>query len=396
MLASRIVGGQPRWGLALAVVAAWLGATGTASAADPFYGIYTENSHRASSAIDGELARQAATGAGLVREPLDWNAVERSPGQYDWSRFDAVVRAANARGVTVLPIIWNPPAFRSSKPAGSTKSGMWPPANPQDMAAFARLAVWRYGPLGSLWCLRIGPIGLPLCDKSYRPIRAWQVWNEPDYPSFWPAGPDPGGYAALLRATAGAIRGSDPGAEIVLGGLSIRATVQGAYLDRLYATGAVSVVDTLAIHPYGRSVGAVLDRVAELRQIADAHGDAAKPLRVTEYGWATGGKPSLDQVVDEPCQAALINAATLALAARRDAWKLRGIVAFNWNDRPTTSTIWPYFTGLTRVDGSAKPALAAFTQAVAGAPLPPAQQIAAVCGETHQALDTDPGAPRPY
>jgi hypothetical protein len=138
-----------------------------------------------------------------------------------------VITAAAARGVSVLPIIWNPPAFRSSKPAGSTQGGMWPSAKPQDMAAFARRAVWRYGP----------------------------------------------------RA--------DGGAEVVLGGLSIRATVSGAYLDRLYATGAVSAVDTLAIHAYGRSVGAMLDRVAELRGIADAHGDAAKPIRVSEYGWAT-------------------------------------------------------------------------------------------------------------
>jgi len=383
-------------GVVLAVACLCSAGAAAAAAADPFYGIYTENSHKPATAIDGEVARQAATGAGLVREPLDWNAVERAPGQYDWSRFDAVVRTAAARGVTVQPIIWNPPAFRSSKPAGSTQGGMWPPANPQDMANFARLAVWRYGPLGSLWCLRVGPIGLPVCSKGYRPIGSWMVWNEPDYPSFWPAGPNPNGYAALLRATSQAIHGADPRAEVVLGGLSIRATVAGAYLDRLYATGAVSFADTLAIHPYGRSVGAMLDRVAELRAIADAHGDTAKPIRVTEYGWATGGRPSLDQVVDEPCQAALMNAATLALAARRDAWKLSGIVAFNWNDRPTTSTIWPFFTGLVRVDGSAKPSLDAFTRAVGGAALAPEQQVAAVCSESHHALVTDPDAPRSY
>jgi hypothetical protein len=273
---------------------------------------------------------------------------------------------------------------------------MWPPAKPEDMAAFARRAVLRYGPRGSLWCLRIGPIGLPACKAGYRPIRAWMVWNEPDYRSFWPAGPNPEGYAALLSTTARAIHRADGGAEVVLGGLSIRGTVAGGYLDRLYATGAVRFADTLAVHPYGRSVGAVLDRTAELRQIADAHGDTAKPLRITEFGWATGGKQSLDQVVDEPCQAALMNAATLALAARRSAWRIKGIVAFNWNDRPTTTTIWPFFTGLIDVDGAPKPALDAFTHAVAGAPLAPEQQIAATCSASHQALDTDPGAPRAY
>ncbi len=378
----------------MAVLAAAACAPAAAVAADPFYGIYTETSHQPASAAEGELTRQAATGAGMVREPLDWAAIERSPGKYDWSRFDAVVRAATARGVTVLPIIWNPPAFRSSKPAGSTKSGMWPPTKPQDMAVFARKAVYRYGPRGKLWCPRIGPIGLPLlCKAGYRPIRVWQVWNEPDYPSFWPGGVSAEAYASLLRPTARAIRRADRGAEIVLGGLSIRATVAGAYLDKLYATGVMREVDTLAIHPYGRSVGAMLDRVGELRQIADKHGDSAKPLRVTEYGWATGGKPSFDQVVTEPCQAALMNTATRALAARRTAWKVKGIIAFNWTDRPTTTTIWPFFTGLLRVDGSPKPALDTFALAIRGGV---STAVGMACTTSHHALDTDPGAPRAY
>jgi hypothetical protein len=387
-------GGLKRAGLVAVAIA--LLCAGAASAADPFYGIYTESSHDVPATVDAQVARQAATGAGLVREPLDWSAVERTPGKYDWSRFDAVVVAAAARGITVLPTIWSPPAFRSSKPAGSTKNGMWPPAKPRDMAVFARKAIARYGPRGSLWCASIGPIRLPSCKRGYRPIRAWMVWNEPDIASFWPAGPDPSGYATLLRTTARAIRLADRGAEIVLGGLSIRGTSPGGYLDRLYDTGAMRVVDTLATHPYGRSVGAMLDRVTEVRRIADAHGDSAKPIRATEYGWATGGKQSIDQVVSERCQAALMNAATLALAARRTTLNLAGIVAFNWTDRPTTSTIWPFFTGLINVDGSPKPALAAFTSAVAGVALAPEQQIAAVCTSTHLALETDPDAPRTY
>jgi hypothetical protein len=380
----------------LAAIAVGCACAPPAFAGDPFYGIYTESTHGDPAAIEGDVVRQAATGAGLIREPLDWASVERSPGKYDWSRFDAVVRDAAARGVTVLPILWDPPAFRSSKPAGSTKTGMWPPADPQDMAAFARRAVQRYGPNGKLWCVRVGPIGLPACKRGYLPIRSWMVWNEPDIPSFWPGGLNPAAYAAQLRPPAAAIHRADRGAEVVLAGLSIRATVAGGYLDKLYATGAISTVVTLAIHPYGRSLGAVLDRVAELRAIVDAHGDSAKSIRVTEYGWATGGKQSLDQVVSEPCQAALINAATLALAARRDAWKLRGIVAFNWNDRPTTTSIWPFYTGLIRVDGTAKPARDAFARAIEGQALPPAKSIGAVCSQTHRALDTDPGAPRAY
>ncbi len=379
-----------RGALAGVVIAVAAAAPVQAARPNPFYGIYTENSHHAAGEVPALVGAQAATGAGLIREPLDWNTVETSPGTYDWSRFDAVAGAAAKNGVAVLAMVWNPPSFRQVRPDGATKAGMYPPS-PAAMAGFLRRAVQRYGPHGTYWCKANGR-----CRKDTRPIRAWQVWNEPDLAAFWPQGPSASGYAALLRRAANTVHRADKGAEVVLGGLTVKGATRGGYLDQLYATGVMKVVDTLAAHPYGRSVGAMLDRVAEMRKVANAHGDRRRPIRVTEYGWATGGKASLDQVVDEPCQAALLHQATRALAARRTSWVIKGIVAFNWDDRPPTRSIWPFFTGLVRADGSPKPALSAFTDAVARTPLPEDRRIATVCGPTHQALDTDPGGPTTY
>lgn len=41
-------------------------------------------------------------GVGIVRMPIQWELVEPNPGQFDWSKTDLIVQAAQARNVEVL------------------------------------------------------------------------------------------------------------------------------------------------------------------------------------------------------------------------------------------------------------------------------------------------------
>lgn len=119
-----------------------------------------------------------------------------------------------------------------------------------------------------------------LCRRPYRPLRAWQVWNEPDYPGWWRTGVDPVAYGNLLRYAYLGFKLGDPASEVVLGGLSWPAVLPGGYLDRLYAAGAAPFFDTLALHPYAVSVGAVVSLLRRARAVAAAHNDAGTPIRV--------------------------------------------------------------------------------------------------------------------
>src|SRR6478672_3381102 len=119
---------------------------------------------------------------GLVRQTFDWAAIERSPGRYDFRQYDTLMRAVAERGLEVLPVLFNPPAFRSSRPARGAREGTYPPRRFADMGAFAAAAVHRYGPDGSFWREH------PALRRV--PIRAWQVWNEPSLPAYWPTGPN--------------------------------------------------------------------------------------------------------------------------------------------------------------------------------------------------------------
>ena len=349
-----------------------------ANAADPFFGLFAPNMSRPADQLAAQMNAHAATGVGTIREHLHWDRIERAPGVFDWRDSDALFSAAAARGMTVLPVLVDTPQFYSTRPAGVTTGG-WPPANPVHIKRFTTELARRYGTRGTYWgCLLPGF----LCRRPYTPIRAWQVWNEPDILAWWRTGVDAGAYTALLRQAYEGLKAGDRNAEVVLAGLTVRVVERGTYLDQLYDHGAAAWFDTLAFHPYAGSAGGVVYHLRTIRQIATERGDAGVPIRVTEYGFATGGTQTW--VVDEQCQAALVQRTTRELSARRAELGLRSIVQFQWQDRSTDPNVsWPNHAGMLRLDGSAKPSLFAFTDAVRNRPAAPGLVVEAVCPERH-------------
>ncbi|MDX6680800.1 MAG: polysaccharide biosynthesis protein PslG [Solirubrobacteraceae bacterium] len=364
---------------ALCCIAVALACAPAARAADPFYGVFTRDMSHSAAQLGAELDAQAATGVGSLREHLHWDRIERSAGVFDFTDTDALVAGAGARGMTLLPVLIDTPQFYSTRPAGEVTSG-WPPRDPAAIRRLSYELARRYGTGGTYWgCLAPGL----LCRRPYHPITAWEVWNEPDIVSWWRPGVSADAYTALLQQAYEGLKTGDSAAEVVLAGLTFRAVAAGAYLDQLYTAGAASYFDALAIHPYAVNVGGVVDIIRRTRAIANARGDVGVPIRITEYGFATGGKR--EWVTDPPCQAALIAAATRELFARRGELGVRAITQFQWLDSSdSASATWPNFAGMLYLDGRFKPAVQAFTDAVAGR-LPPAdERVAAVCGAQHQ------------
>ena len=127
----------------------------------------------------------------------------------------------------------------------------------------------------------------------------------------------------LLQFAYLGMKTGDPFSEVVLGGLSLHGLVPGGFLEQLYDLDAAPWFDTLAIHPYAVNVGTVIAHIQTARLIATQKGDANVPLRITEYGYATGGGSAWTTTA--PCQTALI-AATRELSARRAEFALRSII----------------------------------------------------------------------
>jgi len=321
-----------------------------------FFGLVANEAMASSGAAQQDTLNQIrAAGAGTLRQKLDWATIERTPGQYTWGPFDALVLAAARAGVQVLPILFNPPAFASADP---TADGTAPPRDNATFAAFAAAAVRRYGPGGALWAAHP--------EVPAVPITAWQVWNEPNFRAYWPTGPDPAGYAAMLRVVGAAIHGADPGAEVVAAGLPDTYSGMSVvdYLQGLYAAGARGSFDTLAVHPYARSAEQAVAIIEAARAVLDAHGDGTVPIWATELGWATQG-PAAPYNVGPDAQAALLTRTLTTLVAEHDRLHLRGVVYYDWQDCGVYdggTDFWGLHTGLHAIDGTPKPALAAFTQ----------------------------------
>jgi hypothetical protein len=338
-----------------------------------FFGLTSEDALATGTATSDTFASVAALGTGVVREPFRWRRVETSPGRYDFSFYDEFVRSAAGAGLEVLPVLFDPPGFRSSAPAASAGRGTWPPASDAAFAAFAAALVRRYGPTGTLWTKSPEIRALP--------IRAWQVWNEPNLPVNWPGGPSPGAYAAMLRTVGAAIGASDPRAEIVTAGLpapSARGMAPERFLAGLYRAGARGTFDTLGAHPYARSVHGMVAILRRMRRVMDRFGDRRAGIRVTELGWATGG-PRSRFTVGAARQARLIRDALSGLVRRRRSLRLRGVVYYSWKDAPRWAGArdgWDHHVGLIDGDGQAKPGLGAFRGAVRALTAGPGAAIA--------------------
>src|SRR5918993_705020 len=201
------------------------------------------------------MAAIAATGARVLRQPFYWSVMEPQPGRYDFSLYDAYIATAANANLRVLPILFDPPAFRSARPAAGARRGAYPPASYGDFAFFAATLVRRYGPGGEFW--QRHP------ELPQLPIRGWQVWNEPNIPAYWPSGPNPAAYAAMLRTVAPAIKGIDPGARVVTAGIneSELGIKLVPFLRGMYGAGARGSFDALGVHPYAPAADLVSDQL---------------------------------------------------------------------------------------------------------------------------------------
>jgi polysaccharide biosynthesis protein PslG len=329
-----------------------------------FVGLVSEDAFAAQGAArDKILASQEKAGVQLLRETFDWSKIETAPGRYVFDYYDQFVAAAAKHGITIMPILFNPPAFQSSAPGGPKPGApTYPPRDYGEMAKFATILVQRYGDHGTFW--KEQPA------SARRPIRNWQVWNEPNLPAYWGGTPKPVEYASLLRDVGGAIKKAEPDSVVVTGGIpnSKLGIPFKDYVKEMFRAGANGSFDALAIHPYSKTEPGVLLAVSGARKLLDSLGARDTKLWVTEFGWASGG-PGSDFTVSDAEQAQFVGSAIKDFASRRKDLGLRGFVYFNWRDAPPYAggkDFWGLHTGLNKIDGQPKSARKSFADAATG------------------------------
>jgi hypothetical protein len=295
-----------------------------------------------------QLSRQAASGVQIVREVFDWGSIERVPGGYDFTEYDRFMVAAARHRLDVLPVILDAPAFRNGG-----RANFAPPVRLADIGAFVSALVRRYGPGGAFWRQHRG---LPR-----RPIRGWQIWNEPNLPDFWGGRPDAARYVRMLRLARAAIKRADKRARVVSAGLATAAVGQlASYARRMYAAGARRALDDFGLNAFSQEVSGLTAEVRLIRRLVDAR-DPGRPIWLTEFGWATGGPDPILRVGNRG-QAGRIRVALDSFVRQRRALGVRGIVYYAWRDAATSPGVdnWTFHTGLNDVRFKPKPGFFAF------------------------------------
>ncbi len=314
-----------------------------------------------------DLIAGIARGAGFnwVKQQVEWNAVERAPGQYDWGELDAIVNAANAKGLQVLlTVVQAPPFYRGA-------SSGFMPADPSTFQTFMQALAARYAGR----------------------VQAYELWNEQNLDrETGPGNVNPANYLQLLKAGYTGVKAGDSQALALLGAPSpTGASVPGVsmddleYLRQLFAINGGEVTqyfDALSAHPSGfsnppdctpatpecsLSGGFNNDpsffafyRVAQYREVMVQNGDGAKRIWFTEFGYDSTDAPppgyEYARFINEQQQGQFL---VRAFQKARELDYVGGMIVWNLNFQPfvpKSDEKWGF--GVIRPDWSPRPAYA--------------------------------------
>jgi hypothetical protein len=353
-----------RLAVLIAALAALLIAAPAASAArtvpQGFFGVmYDHGVSVAPSGIqDGQWDLMASSGVESVRTVFSWLHAQPdrdSPIGFEFT--DPVVRRAAQRNIEVLPIVFYAPRWARAYRSRFTS----PPARRSDYLTYLAALIDRYGPDGVFW--EENP------ELPKRPIREWQIWNEPHLPAYWDA-PERGphgylrGYPLLLRASYHLIKDLDPGARVVMAGITQKAWEE---LELLYQKGVKRYFDVAALQIFPQTVRRAVKATALFRGAMRARGDGRKPIYLTEITWPaskgrTEGIPFQRQETPSG-MASKLSQMYAAMARRRRALGLEKVFWYTWATPYGRGGSVFNYAGLQRFDDNvfqAQPALRAY------------------------------------
>lgn len=204
-----------------------------------------------------------------------WADIEPRPGEFDFSRMDLYVAAAQARGASVMYVFGSPAPWASARPQEPGPYGPGSAAEPAEMAAWDRYVA-------------------AVVRRYKGRITHYELWNEPGFSDrahdmqhvgkiFFS-----GSVAKLVelgqRARAVLDR-EDPQAKLISPGFDGDTARVSMYL----AAGGGAFIDAMAYHFYVHSDAEFLDRRAVVRAAQARYGVGELPLFNTEAGFRSTG-----------------------------------------------------------------------------------------------------------
>jgi len=207
---------------------------------------------------DGRKTAKVMKHAGInwARLELWWGVLEPEKGKFDWTFSDKVAELYRDQGMNGMVLLCYSSAWSGK-----------PPADAEERALYANYVY-------------------QVVNRYKDTFHVWEIWNEPNIPTFWPK-PNVGDYTLMLKEAYKAAKKADPNCVV------LAASTSGPDLDfikGIYANGGFGYLDGISIHPYSMSGGPVvqrLDKLLTMHQEYIASKGKPKSLWITEMGWTT-------------------------------------------------------------------------------------------------------------
>ncbi len=297
-------------------------------------------------------------GFGWIRQQFVWSDIEihgkgdfedrrNQPHRSAWDKYDNIVDLAERYGLQIIARVGSPPKWAHRGYADLGDFG--PPADFEDFADFVEVLARRY----------------------QGRIRHWQIWNEPNiYPEWGNQRVNPEDYTRLLCLAHDRLKRVDPQNVVIAAALAPTIAQDGGghpgggfndliFLERMYAAGAARCFDVAAAQGYGLFGGPFDRRLSPLqtnvarhvlmRDIMVRHGDAHKPIWLSEANWnAVPNDPAIADLnrfgmVSAEQQARYV---PMLFERARAEWPWVGVISVWFFKRPSDAEMnqsWYYF-----------------------------------------------------
>jgi len=270
---------------------------------------------RANSGQRYRVAREA--GVGWDRWVFYWNAIEPSPGYFNYRTQDAAVEADRANGLKVLGVLFATPRWASSAarvadlPTPQVGRHSYPEQVRLQAQGDTEASSASLPPRGLEEPVFADGSDVPGADKTINPnnpwarfvfntaqryqgrVGAWEIWNDPDFsPKSWTGwfgfwNGDLRTYARMLKVAYLSVKHADPEATVVMGSLAY--WFQNDFFPKLLTEikkdGAAAAnnyyFDASGWHWYSRA-SQLYERTLWVKETMQSAGLPEKPIWITE------------------------------------------------------------------------------------------------------------------
>jgi polysaccharide biosynthesis protein PslG len=190
--------------------------------------------------LNSRLPAAPAGAFDLTTNGVYWPNVEKTPGQFDFSRLDAILSQAEANHSTSLLVLGATPSFHSTDPTAAPVVATVP-----DMAAWKNYVTQVVTKYGSRF--------------------EYQIWPEPNVKNNFAGTPQQ--LARLVATAADIIHSVAPHATVVAPAMVLRLQFERVFMRAFFATrvGGFPIshyVDAVGIDPYPKQAGTPEDALA--------------------------------------------------------------------------------------------------------------------------------------